>query len=258
MVPDRIRSVTSELSSHRILVTGGTSGIGKAVASLFASRGAKVAILARNSQRLDSTAKEIGATAWASADISDPKSAAASVASIDEQLGGLTVLVHAAGISIPAPLGELDSDTWRETIDINLSGTYFVTRDVALRMRERDQDGSIVIVGSAAGHVGLVDYAHYCASKAGQIGLVRALALELAPRIRVNAVCPGAIDTPMLDQEIEWYGGGPEIREKFLAGVPLERVGTAAETAALIAFLAIDATYATGAAWMMDGGMTVL
>src|SRR5262249_50949845 len=144
-----------------------------------------------------------GAVAFGT-DVADPNAVAVSVAAAWEALGGLDVVVNAAGVGLPTPLEELDAGGWQEVIDTNLSGTFFVAREVGLRM-VAGEGGSIVNIGSELSSIGAAMYAPYCASKFGVVGLTKALAAELAPKVRVNVVCPGPIDTPMMDAEIEWY-----------------------------------------------------
>ena len=122
-------------------------------------------------------------------------------------------------------------------------------------MRERGH-GSIVAIGSDLSVNGLELYAHYCASKAGLAGLVKAMALELAPAVRVNCVCPGPVDTPMMTSELEWFGGVDKAKPGALAAVPLKRFAGAPEIAKFVAFIAAEASFATGSILATDGGTT--
>jgi NAD(P)-dependent dehydrogenase (short-subunit alcohol dehydrogenase family) len=153
-------------------------------------------------------------------------------------------------------LEDLDAAQWREVIDVNLGGSFLVAREAGLRMRDRD-GGAIVNVGSELGQLGAAGYVAYCASKAGVLGLTRALAVELAPSVRVNAVCPGPVDTPMLDHEFALSGDAPQARAETKRRVPLGRIATAAEVAEAIVFLARSG-YASGAAFALDGGSTIV
>ena len=190
-------------------------------------------------------------------DVADAAAAERAVAAAHEQLGGLDLTVNAAGVCLPVALEDLDAATFEETLAINLTGTYAVARASALRMRA-DGGGAIVNVGSELGTIGMAGFAHYCASKAGVVGLTRALAAELAPDVRVNAVLPGPIDTPMLEAELALTPDPEATRVEALERVPLGRFATAQEVAGAILFIGLDAGYATGACLALDGGTTVI
>lgn len=238
----------------RVLVTGATSGVGEATARLFASRGASVALLARRAGELERVAKEIGERAqWFVADVSDAGSAVDAVRSATQSLGGIDVVVNAAGVSGYATLDELDEDLWHQVIDTNLSGTFYVSREAGLTMRAAG-GGSIINVASDLATMGVAGLAHYCAAKAGVVGLTRALAVELAPHVRVNAVCPGPIDTPMLRSGLDQEADPAEALRQKEATVPLNRLGSPEEVARAIYFLAVEGSFATGTAMAFDGG----
>lgn len=248
----RSRSVSP--GQLRVLVTGAGSGVGEATARLFASRGARVVLVGRRERELRRVGDEIGAAALTiAADVSDPASASEAVLSAIEAMGGLDVAVNAAGIAGFALLEEIDAELWREVVDTNLTGAFHVSRIAALHMRETG-GGVIVNVASDLAVMGAAGLVPYSASKAGLLGLTRALAVELAPSVRVNAVCPGPIDTPMLRAGLEEMPD-PELalREKE-ATVPLDRLADPAEIAAAIYFLAVDGTFATGTSMAFDGG----
>jgi NAD(P)-dependent dehydrogenase (short-subunit alcohol dehydrogenase family) len=158
---------------------------------------------------------------------------------------------------MPTPLEDLEPEGWREVIDINLSGTFHVAREAGLRMLD-DAGGVIVNVGSELSSIGMGQYSAYCASKFGVIGLTKALAAELAPTVRVNVVCPGPIDTPMMDAEIEWYPDPEATRREAIERVPLKRFAQPEEVAGAIRFLAFEAPFATGAVLPLDGGTTMV
>jgi NAD(P)-dependent dehydrogenase (short-subunit alcohol dehydrogenase family) len=164
-------------------------------------------------------------------------------------MDGLDVLVNNAGISLRHRFLDITPEEWRQVIDINLNGVFYVAREAAARMAA--QSGGVILnMGSANGIAGFHYYADYNASKAGVIELTRSMALELAPRIRVNCICPGYILTPM--QEAEYT---PEMLEACAAKIPLGRLGRPEEVAALFAFLASDdAVFMTGHAFIIDGG----
>jgi NAD(P)-dependent dehydrogenase (short-subunit alcohol dehydrogenase family) len=243
------------LAGRVALVTGASSGIGAAAARALAAAGASVALVARRREPLEALAAELGGDAALPlvADVADSGQVDAAVTATVERFGRLDAVVNCAGVSIPATLADTDDATWRAVIDANLSGSFFVARAAAPRMGE---GGSIVNVGSELSQIGMEMCVAYCASKAGVIGLTKALAVELAPRIRVNAVCPGPVDTPMLSAEFELFG--EESRAETLARVPLGRLASPEEIAGAILYLTADAPYATGTALALDGGSTTV
>lgn len=250
------RSESGSLAGTTALITGGSSGIGLAVAREFVTRGSEVVIVGRREEALAVAKKELGQAATTIvADVSDAEEITKAVDMAWDRLGKIDYLAHAAGIVEPATIENIDAGLWRKHIDVNLSGAFYVMKACALRMRERGS-GSIVAVGSELSLLGLGSYAHYCASKAGLTGLVKAFAIELAPHVRVNCVCPGPVDTPMMEAEIQLFGGTQEVRDAAVARVPLHRLATPQEIARYIVFLAADATFATGSIVSVDGGVT--
>ena len=248
------RQQTLRSRAGRLLVTGASSGVGEVVAKLFASRGYRVALLGRRSDELERVATEIGDGACVFvADVSDAGSAISAVEAAIDSLGGLDVAVNAAGIAEYALLEDVDEGLWQRVIATNLSGTFHVSRAAGLHMRSSG-GGAIVNVASDLASFGVAGLAAYCASKAGVAGLTRALAVELAPAVRVNAVCPGPIDTPMLRAGLA-SARDPQraLREKE-ATVPLNRLADPGEVAAAIFFLAVEGTFATGTCMAFDGG----
>lgn len=238
----------------RVLITGATSGVGEATAKLFAQRGARVALLGRRLTELQRVAEEIDAGAHTVvADVANAESAISGVRGAIHSLGGLDVAVNAAGIAGYAALEDLNEQRWHEVLDTNLSGTFYVSREAGLHMR-RSRGGAIVNIASDLAAMGVPGLAHYCAAKAGVLGLTRALALELAPDIRVNAVCPGPIDTPMLRSGLESEPDPVLALQQKESTVPLSRLADPDEVAAAIYFLAVDGTFATGTSMAFDGG----
>ena len=171
------------------------------------------------------------------------------------QHGAPTLLVNAAGIDGPVALNDLTPDVWNEQISVNLSGSFFVARETALVMAD---GGSIVNLGSELSFLGMGLFVHYCASKFGVIGMTKAMAMELAPRIRVNAVCPGPVDTPMMDAELEWFPDPVATRKAATERVPMKRFATPEEIAETILFVAVSMPFATGSAISVDGGTTAM
>lgn len=214
-------------------------------------------MVARRAEIVEALAAEIGGGALAlPADVADAEAVADAVDQACGEFGGLDLAINAAGVGMPTPLEELDADGWREVIGINLSGTFHLDREAGLRMMEAD-GGAIVNVGSELSVIGMAQYSAYCASKFGVIGLTKALAAELAPKVRVNVVCPGPIDTPMMDAELEWYPDPVATRREAIERVPLKRFATPEEVVDSIGFLAFRAPFATGAVLPLDGGTTM-
>ena len=238
------------LTGKRVLVTGGAQGIGTAMAARFIDEGAEVAVLDKNPEALAETAARLSSlAATIRADVSAAADVAAAFAEIDRLWGGLDVLVNNAGISIRHRFLDITQEEWRRVIQTNLDGVFFVAREAARRMMNGN-GGVILNMGSTNGIVGYHHYADYNASKAGVIELSRSMALELAPRVRVNCVCPGYILTPM--QEAEYT---PAMLAAFQAKIPLDRLGKPEDVAALFAFLASDeAAFITGQTFVIDGG----
>ncbi|MHA7193747.1 SDR family NAD(P)-dependent oxidoreductase [Paenarthrobacter nitroguajacolicus] len=238
----------------RVLITGATSGVGEATARLFGKRGHRLALLARRSEELQRVAEDIDAGAHTVvADVAAASEVKNAVRGAIHSLGGLDVVVNAAGVAGHVALEDLTEGRWHEVLETNLSGTFYVAREAALHMR-RSGGGSIVNVASDLAAMGVPGLVHYCAAKAGVVGLTRAMALELAPLVRVNAVCPGPIDTPMVREGLAAAPDPTEARRLKESTVPLNRLADPDEVAAAIYFLAVDGTFATGTSMAFDGG----
>ena len=180
---------------------------------------------------------------------------AIALASIEE-LGGLDVLVNCAGVAKVGPIEEIDEAAWEQMLDINLKGTFFCIRASLAALR--DSRGNIVNIASDAGLIGDPTMAVYCASKGGVVNMTRAMALELAPDVRVNCVCPGYVDTDMVRRdEIEQASDPVAMEQELINTAPLKRIATPGEIATAIVYLASDdARFVTGAAFQIDGGTT--
>jgi meso-butanediol dehydrogenase / (S,S)-butanediol dehydrogenase / diacetyl reductase len=232
------------LRDKRVVVTGGTSGIGEATSRRFLEEGAHVTALAFGDEEVATAPERIPGLEAIRLDVADR----AAVEAAFERMGTLDVLIANAGISVRRPFLEIEQADWQRVLDVNLTGVFNCAQTAARRMDE----GVILMTASTNGLTGHEYYADYNASKAGVILLARTMALELAPKIRVNAVCPGYVLTPM--QQAEYT---PEMLAAVDAGIPLGRHARPEELAALYAFLASDeGAYFTGAVISMDGGET--
>lgn len=238
------------LKDKRILITGGASGIGFATARRFLEEGCQVAVLDRDEAACQRAKQELPALSGALlGDVSDDREVARAFDELDALFGGLDVLINNAGISIRHPFMDITSDEWRSVINVNLNGVFYAAQQAARRMLA-GEGGVILNMGSTNGLTGYHYYADYNATKAGVIELSRSMALELGPKIRVNAICPGFIMTPM--QAAEYT---VEMRQAFENKVPLRKLGSPEDVAALFAFLASDeAAFISGQYFVIDGG----
>jgi NAD(P)-dependent dehydrogenase (short-subunit alcohol dehydrogenase family) len=240
------------LSGKRVVITGGAQGIGKATAVRFLDEGSRVTIIDCDEAACENIKEELpGLEDSIIADVADYESVVHAFDSIDERMNGLDVLINNAGISIRQSFLEMSSEQWLDVLNINLNGAFYAAQQAARRMMI-GEGGVILNMGSTNALMGYHLYSSYNASKAGVVELTRSLALELAPKIRVNAVCPGFILTPM--QEAEYT---PEMIRAFEEKLPLRRLGKPEEVAAIFAYLASDeAAFITGQCFVIDGGET--
>lgn len=253
------------MSAQAVLVTGAGRGIGRAIALAFAQPGNVVAIASRTASQLEETAAAIRA-AGAEAltlpvDITDEQQIERVFRQYRNRMPRVDVLVNNAGVGGGKPIAESSAAEWRHIIDVNLFGTYLVTRAAVPLM---SADARIINISSVLGRFGVPAYTAYCASKHGVIGFTRALALELAPRrITVNAICPGWVDTEMtrdgMAQAAEALGiTFEQFRDGALGAVPIQRIIAPDEVAMLVRFLAAPAASAiTGQTYNICGGQTM-
>lgn len=242
-----------DLSGKVAFVTGGTRGIGYAIASMLAASGARVAISGRDAGRAAEAANRLGGEALGvGCDVSDEAQVEAAVSEIESKLGGVDVLVNNAGVTRDNILLRLDGAAWDEVLDTNLKGAFHTTRSVIKGMMKR-RSGRIINISSIVGLTGNKGQANYAASKAGLIGFTKAVAREYASRgITVNCVAPGYIETDMTNALPE------EARKALLDSIALGRLGQPEDIAGAVLYLASDlAAYVTGQVLVVDGGMAM-
>jgi NAD(P)-dependent dehydrogenase (short-subunit alcohol dehydrogenase family) len=239
------------LENKRVLITGGAGGIGSATAARFIKEGSRVVVMDKDEVGCKRIEGEMpGLVGTIAVDVSDAADVARAFAELDSLVGGVDVLINNAGISIRhATFMDITPEEWLRVMGVNLNGVFYVAQQAARRMMAGD-GGVIINMGSTNALMGYHHYADYNASKAGVVELTRSMALELAPKVRVNAVCPGYIITPM--QEAEYT---PEMLREVESKIPMGRHGSPGEVAALFAFLASDeAPFITGHCFVIDGG----
>jgi cyclopentanol dehydrogenase len=255
-------TANGRVAGKTALVTGAGTGIGRAVCVRLAEEGAEVAVTSRNAAHIDETCAEVEAAtgrrplSW-ELDVADREAVDRVVGEAVERLGGIDVLSNNAGIELVhgPSLEETTDEEWELLFRVNVTGMFWVCRAALPSLRD---GGSIVNMASMNSFVAWENDAPYTATKGAVLQFTRALALELAPRnIRVNAVCPGVIDTPLTDSFLELADDPAGLRAEYAAVSPLNRLGTAREVANCVLFLASEeSSFVTGAPLLVDGATT--
>jgi NAD(P)-dependent dehydrogenase (short-subunit alcohol dehydrogenase family) len=248
-----ISSLQVDLGGKVAVITGGASGIGLAIAQLYASFGARVMIADRDLDAAQTAAETVDGAEAVSCDVTSSTSVAAAVEHVWETAGAIDILVNSAGVALLAPATELTDGQWEATLAVNLSGTYRMCREVGRRMLEQGS-GKIINLASQAASVALPDHVAYCASKFGVIGMTRVLALEWAGRgVTANTISPTVVLTPLGINAWDNPKG-----EAHMAEIPVGRFAMPNEIAALAAYLASGAAdMINGADLVIDGGFTI-
>jgi len=255
------------LAGRVVVVTGAASGIGRAVACATVAEGARLTGLDVDRDGLTALQADLAgrgpAVRVATADVRSAADSRAAIGAVLAAHGRVDVLVNAAGVSTMGCVVDLTESEWDQTFAVNAKGVFLMTRAVLPSMISR-RSGCVVSIASAAGKRGSRMFSHYSASKFAVIGFTQSAALEVAASgVRVNAVCPGLISTPMQEREVGWEAalrGTTEaaVRDRYVGAVPLGRVGTPADVAATVVFLASDeASYITGESIDVGGGYAI-
>ncbi len=242
------------------LVTGASSGIGKAIATRFAAEGARVGLNFRPGSATDSEAAQAEAASFGSSsigvvgDVSNREDVERMMAEIIERFGRVDITINNAGIEIKKPFLEITDDDWNKVIAVNLFGSYLVSQIAARQMVKQGQGGKLIFISSVHEDIPFPEYTAYCASKGAVRMLMRNLAMELAQhKINVNNIAPGAIATPINQAVLD----DPTAMKNAISEIPWGRFGRPEEVASVAVFLASDeAEYVTGSTYYIDGGLS--
>jgi NAD(P)-dependent dehydrogenase (short-subunit alcohol dehydrogenase family) len=255
--------MTGKLSGRVAVITGAGSGIGRAAADLFAREGAEVALVDLNAQAAKDATEQItaagGRALAVGADVADAAQVDLAFRQISGEFGRVDVLYNNAGVNSAGSVVDASDEDWDRCFAVNAKGTFLCSR-AAGRLMVAAGGGSIINQGSVAALVGIANFASYCASKGAVVALTRSMSVDLAPRnVRVNAICPGTVYTPLMEPMLRARGNGDLAAGLAMttAKYPIGRLGTPAEIAAVALFLASDdSSFLTGSVITADGGMT--
>lgn len=243
--------MAGKLEGRKVLVTGAASGMGRAIATLFAAEGAALALLDRNGEGVAATGRELGAHHGA-CDVADRDAVSAAVADAGDAMGGIDGVVNAAGVLDIAPFADLSPDSWDRMLAINLTGPFNVVK-AALPFLQAAQRATIVNIASVSALMPMAGTVGYSASKAGLAMATKCMAFDLGPGIRANTVCPGVIRTEMT----RYLWENPEHSALAADRVALRRLGETQDVARAVLFLSCeDSGFTTGAELPVDGGFS--
>ena len=246
-----------------VVVTGAAQGMGRAIAEAFLAEGARVVLCDLDEARVKATASELGGGDQAiglRCDVTNQSEVEALTEAAIAHLGAVDVFVNNAGTITMSPMTEITEEQWDLVMDVNAKGVFLCTRSIVPHMLER-KSGAIVNIASQAGKRGYKLFTHYCASKAAVIVFSKGVALEIAPHVRINCVCPGIVNTDMMEREYAWeqaMTGEPKesIKTRWMSGIPMGRFQEPEHVARVALFLASDdASEMTGQAINVTGGM---
>lgn len=248
-----------KLDGKVALVTGATSGIGRAIAKLLAVEGATVALNGRDKVEGEKTVKTIsnmgGSAVFLHADISSADANRKLVASVLTEFGGLDILVPNAGVLGLGSVTTVTEKTWHQTLATNLHAVFYLLRAAIPHLKANEKKGNIVVTGSIAAHKGFPNHAAYCASKGGLEALVRQAAVDYAPDIRINMVQPGPVKTKLYEDSAVAFPNPDTVLDEVPESLPMNRIGSPEEIAKAVLFLASDdSSWTTGSVLTVDGG----
>ena len=260
--------MSERFTDRGVVVTGAAAGMGRAISKAFLSEGARVVLLDIDDDRVKNTADELAQDAGddrvlsMKCDVTNAEEVAQTVALCEEQLGGIDVLVNNAGVITMHPVVELSDHDWDFVMDVNAKGVFLMVRAALPGMLERER-ANIVNIASQAGKRGYKLFTHYCASKAAVIVFSKGVALEAAPKVRINCLCPGIVNTEMMEREYAWEEAmtgetKQQIQERWMSGIPMGRFQEPEHVARVALFIASDdASEMTGQAINITGGMVM-
>lgn len=248
------------LEGKTAVVTGGTSGMGEAITRRFVEEGAHVVFGGRNRERGEALYKDLNArnsgVRFVGGDVGKEATNESLVQTAVGAFGGLDILVANAGMLGLGSITELSVERWHETVSVNLHSVFYLLRHGIPELEKRG-GGSIVVVGSIAAYKGFPNHAAYCASKGALIPLVKQVAVDFAPRIRANILCPGPVDTPLIWSSAEAFPDPAKAVSDVAERTPAKRLGMPSDIASAALFLASDqSSWITGSALTIDGGIT--
>lgn len=247
------------LQDQVAIVTGATSGIGEAIARRFAAEGAQVAVVGRNRERGNMVVRSItlagGTAQFFAANVTSDDAVRDLVQAVLERFGTLSIVVNNAGISLPGTVVDITPAQWEQVFSINVTSAYLVSHHAMAHLLARGE-GSVINISSEAGLKGLKDRAAYCAAKAALVGLTKAMAVDhSASGVRINCICPGTIETPMICRLIDEHTDPRAMRDEFLQRRLTPFLGTPDDIAEAAMYFALPGNrYATGAILSVDGG----
>jgi NAD(P)-dependent dehydrogenase (short-subunit alcohol dehydrogenase family) len=258
--------MSNRFEGSGVLVTGGAAGMGRAIAEAFLGEGASVVVADIDGDRVAKTAEEIsdgsGKATSLACDVTNGQQVEEMIAKGDEALGGIDILVNNAGVITMQKVTDIAEKDWDFVMDVNAKGVFLCVKAVIPGMLDRG-GGKIVNIASQAGKRGYKLFTHYCASKAAVIVFSKGVALEVAPTIRINCVCPGIVNTEMMDREYQWEEemtgeAKDSIRARWMSGIPMGRFQEPSDVAQVVQFLASeDSSEMTGQAINVTGGMVM-
>jgi NAD(P)-dependent dehydrogenase (short-subunit alcohol dehydrogenase family) len=243
-----------KLKDKVCIVTGATSGMGKAIAKTFDAQGAKLVLSGRNEERGNALANELKGSVFVAGDVSDASYNEQLVATAIEQFGKLDVVSVNAGILGLGNVLDLAIEDWHTTLNTNLSAIFYLSKYAIPHLEK--QDGTMLINASIAAFKSFPNHPAYCASKAASVALMKQMAVEYAPKIRVNAICPGPVDTPLIWDSAKAFENPKVAVQDAGKATLMQRLGTPEDVAKLALFLVSeDASWITGTAMTIDGGI---